>query len=94
MLKNLKTTGFNLEDAHVTDFQGIETLIGPVTLGFVCAVNDGKSIQCKMPDLFKLSANLKPKLSIIRAGLVDHMNGLLNNNLNSFHLLLKFLSSA
>lgn len=94
MFKNFKSNGFNMEDTHVTDFHRLETLFGLVTLGYICAVNAGKIIQEEMPELFKLAANLRPKLSIFRAGLDDLMNVLLNNMHNRFHLVFKFLSCA
>lgn len=94
MFKNFKSNGFNMEDTHITDFKRLETLFGLVTLGYICAVKAGMIIKDEMPELFKLAANLRPKLSIFRAGLDELMNMLLNNKFSKFHLVFKFLSCA
>jgi hypothetical protein len=94
MFKNFKTNGFNMEDTHVTDLNRLETLFGLLTLGYICAINAGKILMCEKPELFKISSNGRPKISIFRAGLDDLMNILLNGLAKRFNLIFKFLSCA
>ncbi|MFZ1454875.1 MAG: IS4 family transposase [Saprospiraceae bacterium] len=94
MFKNFKTNGFNMEDTHITNLDRLETLFGLLTLGYICAINAGKILMREKPELFKISSNGRPKLSIFRAGIDDLMNILLNGVVKRFNLIFKFLSCA
>lgn len=94
MFKNFKTNGFNIEDTHVTDLNRLETLFGLLTLGYICAINAGKILMTEKPELYKISSNGRPKISIFRAGLDDLMNILLNGLVKPFNQIFNFLSYA
>jgi len=94
MFKNFKSNGFNMEDTHVTKTERLETLFGLLALGYVCAVNAGKIILEEKPELFKIAANGRPKLSIFRAGFNELLNVLLNGLFKRWNLIFKFLSCA
>ena len=94
MFKNFKTNGFNLEQTHVTHPERLETLFGLLTLGYVCAVTAGKIIEKEKPELFKISANGRPKLSVFKAGFQELMCILLNNMPSKWKTFFKFLSCA
>lgn len=83
-----------MEDTHVTDIERLETLFGLLPLGFICAINAGKIIMNEKPELFKISSNGRPKISVFRAGLDELMNILLNGLVKRFNLVFKFLSCA
>lgn len=94
MFKNFKSNGFNMEDTHVTNQDRLTTLFGLLTLGYICAINAGKIILKERPELFKITNNGRPKLSIFKAGLDELLNVLLNGLTKRFNLIFKFLSCA
>jgi len=76
MFKALKSSGFNLEDTHLTDYDRIQTLLCVTAIAFCVAYKTGEITVKAKPLLIK--SHGKPARSTFRAGL-DTLRNLIVN---------------
>jgi hypothetical protein len=76
MFKALKSSGFNLEDTHLTDYDRIQTLLCVTAIAFCIAYKTGEITVKAKPLLIKSHGS--PARSIFRAGL-DALRNLVAN---------------
>ena len=67
LFKALKSSGFNLEDTHLTDIDRISTLVAVVSLAFLWALKVGHWLHKRKP--IRVLAHGRPARSIFRLGL-------------------------
>jgi hypothetical protein len=67
MFKALKSSGFNLEDTHLTDYDRIQTLLCVTAIAFCVAYKTGEITVKAKPPLVK--SHGRPARSTFRAGL-------------------------
>ena len=88
--KALKTSGFNMEDTHLTDIDRIRKLLALVLVAFVWAYNTGIYLNSLRPIKMKKHGRLAK--SFFKYGLVHLSSVLFSNNINDFIDCCKFLS--
>jgi len=92
MFKNMKSSGFHLEDTHLQKDKRIETLIGLIALSYTWMLVTGLIIKKNNPKIFKCKAHGRPSKSVFKAGLEFVMRALYTNNTRDFTRAIKFLS--
>jgi hypothetical protein len=88
--KALKTSGFNVEDTHLTDIDRIHKLFALVLVAFVWAYKTGIYLDSLCP--IKIKKHGRKAKSLFKYGLVYLANALFSNNLDKFIECCKFLS--
>jgi hypothetical protein len=86
----LKTSGFNIEDTHLTDLERIEKLFALVLVAFVWAYTAGIKLHSVCPIIIKKHGR-KAK-SLFKYGLNYIANILFSNDMKAFKECCKFLS--
>lgn len=91
LFKSFKTSGFNLEDTHVTHLDRLEKLVLLVMLAFTWCYKIGDYIDTEIkPIIIKKHGNRA--VSVIKYGL-DHLSRVLITGFNQFNInVYKFLS--
>lgn len=88
--KALKSSGFNLEDTHLTDLKRIEKLLSLVIIAFVWAYKTGIYLNSIIP--IKIKKHKRKAKSLFKYGL-DHLTTLImRNDLAKFRITCNFLS--
>ena len=88
--KALETSGFNIEDAHLTDMDRINKLFTLVLVAFVRAYKIG--IYLNELNSIKIKKNDEKAKSIFKYGLTHLSNVLFYNDIDEFIKCCKFLS--
>ena len=88
--KALKTSGFNIEDTHLTDLTRINKLFALVIVAFVWAYKVGIFLASITP--IKIKKHGRKAKSLFKYGLTFLANALFSNDLNKFKDCCKFLS--
>ena len=92
MFKDLKSNGFNLEETHVQNLARLHTLIGLIVLAHAWAIRVGTYIKKSQPELFKLTKNKRPRISIFKAGLQALAEVFFTSNTYKIWKYIRFLS--
>lgn len=88
--KALKTSGFNIEDTHLTDIDRINKLFALVLVAFVWAYKVGIFFNSICP--IKLKKHGRKAKSLFKYGLNILAKALFSNNITEFYEYCKFLS--
>ncbi|HOE04473.1 MAG TPA: IS4 family transposase [Bacteroidales bacterium] len=88
--KALKSSGFNIEDTHLTDIERIDKLFALVLVAFVWAYKAGIFLESICP--IKIKTHGRKAKSTFKYGLVYIANILFRNDLEEFQTCCKFLS--
>jgi hypothetical protein len=88
--KALKTSGFNIEDTHLTDLDRINKLLALVLFAFTWAYIAGVFLDSIYP--IKIKNHGRRAKSLFKYGLVYLASVLFSNDLNKFKDICKFLS--
>jgi len=88
--KALKTSGFNIEDTHLTDIDRIEKLFALVLVAFVWAYKIGIFLNSLCP--IKIKKHGRRAQSLFKYGLTYLSNILYSNDIDKFINCCKFLS--
>ena len=88
--KALKTSGFNIEDTHLTDIDRINKLFALVMVAFVWAYKAGIFLNALIP--IKIKKHGRRAKSIFKYGLTYLANVLFSNDIDDFIECSKFLS--
>lgn len=86
----LKSSGFNIEDTHLTDIDRLKKLFALVLVAFVWAYKAGIFLNSEVP--IKLKSHGRRAKSIFKHGLNYLAKVLFSNNIESFIECCKFLS--
>lgn len=84
LFRSLKSSGFNIEDTHLTDIERVEKLLLIVMMAFVWCYNIGEFVNQNLQPIRILKNGRKAK-SIFRYGL-DLLTEFLVRGRNDFHL--------
>ncbi len=88
--KALKTSGFNIEDTHLTDIDRIEKLFALILVAFVWAYKIGIYLNEMLPIVIKNHG--RRAKSLFKYGLTSLAKILFSDNINEFRKYCKFLS--
>lgn len=88
--KALKSSGFNIEDTHLTDLDRVEKLFALVIIAFTWAYKIGIELNKLKP--IKIKKHGRRAYSFFKYGLNALAKVLFNNNMNEFCMYIKFLS--
>jgi len=88
--KALKSSGFNIEDTHLTDLDRIQKLLSLVLIAFVWAYKTGIYLNAVIP--IKIKKHKRKAKSLFKYGLDYLSNLIFRNDLEKFKLCCKFLS--
>ena len=88
--KALKTSGFNIEDTHLTDLDRIEKLFALVLVAFIWAYKAGIFLNDICP--IKIKKHGRRAKSLFKYGLTYLSKVLFSNDINEFTNCCKFLS--
>lgn len=88
--KALKTSGFNIEDTHLTDIERINKLFALVLVAFVWAFKAGIFLNTLRP--IKIKKHGRKAKSLFKYGLTYIANILFTNNIENFRDCCDFLS--
>jgi hypothetical protein len=88
--KALKTSGFNIEDTHLTDIERINKLFALVLVAFIWAYKVGIFLDSICP--IKIKTHGRRAQSLFKYGLTYLANTLFFNNIDKFINCCKFLS--
>jgi hypothetical protein len=88
--KALKTSGFNIEDTHLTDIDRINKLFALVLVAFVWAYKAGIFLNALCP--IKIKKHGRKAKSLFKYGLTYLANILFSNDIDDFIECCKFLS--
>jgi len=88
--KALKTSGFNIEDTHLTELNRIDKLFALVIVAFVWAYKVGIYLDSINP--IKIKKHGRKAKSLFKYGLTFLANALFSNDLNKFKDCCNFLS--
>jgi hypothetical protein len=88
--KALKTSGFNIEDTHLTDIERINKLFALLLIAFVWAYKAGIFLNDLCP--IKIKKHGRKAKSIFKYGLTYLANVLFSNDIDEFIKCCKFLS--
>jgi hypothetical protein len=88
--KALKTSGFNIEDTHLTDIDRINKLFALVLVAFVWAYKAGIFLNALRP--IKIKKHGRRAKSLFKYGLTYLANVLFSNDIDEFIECCKFLS--
>jgi len=88
--KALKTSGFNIEDTHLTDIDRINKLFALVLIAFVWAYKAGIFLNALSP--IKIKKHGRRAKSLFKYGLTYLANVLFSNDIDDFIECCKFLS--
>ena len=88
--KALKTSGFNIEDTHMTDIDRITKLFSLVLIAFVWAYKAGIYLDSICP--IKVKKHGRKAKSLFKYGLTFLSNVLFSNDIDKFKMCCKFLS--
>jgi hypothetical protein len=86
----LKTSGFNIEDTHLTDIDRINKLFALVLIAFVWVYKAGIILNQLCP--IKIKKHGRRAKSLFKYGLTYISNVLFSNNIDEFNKCCKFLS--
>ncbi len=86
----LKSSGFNIEDTHLSDIDRIDKLFSLVLVAFVWAYKVGIYLDSICP--IKVKKHGRKAKSLFKYGLIHLTNVLFNNDLDKFRECCKFLS--
>jgi len=86
----MKTSGFHIEDTHLTDLDRVEKLFSLVLVAFVWAYKAGIYLDSIRP--IKIKAQGRKAYSLFKYGLNFLANALFNNDIDRFKECCKFLS--
>jgi hypothetical protein len=86
----LKTSGFNIEDTHLTDIERINKLFAPVLVAFIWSYKIGVFLNDIYP--IKIKKHGRRTKSLFKYGLTHLSNVLFSNDINEFAYCCKFLS--
>lgn len=78
MFKSMKTSGFNLEDTHLTEPDRISKLLAILSAAFVWAYNVGIQKDCRIKPI-EIKKHGRRQYSFFKYGLLHVANVLLNN---------------
>ena len=88
--KALKTSGFNIEDTHLTDLDRINKLFSLVLIAFVWAYKTGIFQHSILP--IKIKKHGRRAKSLFKYGLTYLANVLFSDDIDKFYECCKFLS--
>lgn len=88
--KALKTSGFNIEDTHLTDLERINKMLALVLFAFTWAYITGVFLDIVQP--IKIKNHGRRAKSLFKYGLTFIASVLFSNNLENFKKICKFLS--
>ncbi len=88
--KALKTSGFNIEDTHLTDIDRINKLFALVLIAFIWAYKAGIYLDSIVP--IKIKKHGRKAKSLFKYGLTFLANALFSNDINKFKDCCNFLS--
>jgi hypothetical protein len=88
--KALKTSGFNIEDTHLTDIERIKKLFALVLIAFVWVYKAGIFLNALIP--IKIKKHGRRAKSLFKYGLTYIANVLFSNDIDDFIECCKFLS--
>jgi len=88
--KALKTSGFNIEDTHLTDIERINKLFSLVLIAFVWAYKAGIYLNSLRP--IKIKKHGRKAKSLFKYGLIYLASVLFSNDIDDFIECCKFLS--
>jgi len=88
--KALKTSGFNIEDTHLTDIERINKLFALVLVAFIWAYKAGIYLDSICP--IKIKKHGRKAKSLFKYGLTFIAKILFSNDLDNFKVCCKFLS--
>lgn len=86
----MKSSGFNIEDTHLTDIERIAKLVALVMVAFVWAYKAGIFLNEICP--IKIKKHGRKAKSLFKYGLTYFAKVLFSNELNEFKKCCKFLS--
>ena len=86
----LKTSGFNIEDSHLTDMERLNKLFALVIIAFVWAYKAGIHLNAIYP--IKINKHGRKAKSLFKYGLTFLANALFSNDINKFKKCCNFLS--
>ena len=86
----LKTSGFNIEDTHLTDIERINKLFALVLVAFIWSYKIGVFLNDICP--IKIKKHGRRAKSLFKYGLTHLSNVLFSNDINEFTNCCKFLS--
>jgi transposase len=90
--KALKTSGFNIEDTHLTDLDRINKLLALVLFAFTWAYIAGVSLDSILP--VKIKNHGRKAKCLFKYGLTYLASVLFSNDIEKFKDICKFLSST
>jgi len=88
--KAMKTSGFNIEDTHLTDIKRVSKLISLVLIAFAWVYKTGIYLDTLRP--IKIKKQERRAKSLFKYGLNYIANLLFNNDIDKFNQSCKFLS--
>jgi len=88
--KALKTSGFNIEDTHLTDVERVSKLMSLVLIAYVWAYKAGIYLDSLRP--IKIKKHGRKAKSLFKYGLNYIANLLFSSDISSFNQCCKFLS--
>jgi hypothetical protein len=88
--KAMKTSGFNIENTHLTEIDRIDKLFALVIIAFVWAYKAGIYLNAISP--IKIKKHGRKAKSLFKHGLTFLANALFSNDINKFKECCKFLS--
>lgn len=80
MFKAFKSSGFNLENTHIHDYERLDTLIGVLAIAFIWAYNTGVYLNESVRKI-AVKKHGRKEVSIFKYGL-DHLAEILINQVN------------
>lgn len=91
MVTGMKSSGFNIEDTHVTDLERVERIILLTMVAYVWCYKIGDFIDANIKPI-RIQKNTVEAISVFKYGL-DYLASVLITNRNKLNLcLLQFLS--
>ena len=88
--KALKTSGFNIEDTHLSDIERVSKLLALVLIAFAWAYRVGIHLDTLKP--IKIKKHGRRAKSLFKYGLTYIANLLFSNDIDNFNQCCKFLS--
>ncbi len=88
--KALKTSGFNIEDTHLTDIERVNKLLALVLIAFAWVYKARIYLDSLKP--IKIKNHGKRAKSLLKYGLTYIANLLFSNDIDKFNQCCKFLS--
>lgn len=92
LFKELKSSGFRLEDTHLTQLERLATLLALVAITYCWVIKAGVQVARKTPRLTRKLKHGRPRFSILRIGLDAVREAFWSGNKRQIAAALKFLS--